>query len=109
QTPGGFLAEVPFIIPGIAGSQFTAASTLFFDTTLEFTGGMVANAPAISAGGVFIQSLSPGSFDMFSTDPDGGGPLLPTLLLSGTIDTASFIVGTGNSGAAFNASGVKYT
>ena len=109
QTPGGLLAEVPLIIPGIPGSQLSATSTLFFDTTLEFPAGLAANAPAINAGGAFIQQLSPGTFNMFSTDPDGPGPLLPTLLLSGNINTASFIVGTGNSGAEFNASGVNYT
>ena len=109
QTPGGFLVEVPFIIGGIPGSQFAATSTLFFDSTLQFTAGLVANAPAINAGGTFIQQLSPGTFNLFSTDPDGPGALLPTLLLSGNINTASFIVGGGNSGAVFNASGVNYT
>jgi hypothetical protein len=109
QTPGGLLVEVPFIIGGVPGSQFAATSTLFFDATLQFTTGLAANAPALNAGGAFIQQLSPGTFDLLSTDPDGGGPLLPTLLLSGNISSASFIVGTGNSGAVFNASGVDYT
>jgi hypothetical protein len=109
QTPGGLLAETPFIIPGIPGSQFAASSTLFFDSTLQFTAGLAANAPALNAGGIFIQQLSAGSFVLYSTDPDGPGPLLPTLLLSGNIDTASFIAGTGDAGAAFNASGVNYT
>jgi hypothetical protein len=109
QTPGGLDAEVPFLIPGVPGSQINAASTEFRDSTLQFTAGLQANAPAIFAGGTFIQQLSPGSFILNSTDPDGGGVLLPQLLLSGNITTATFIVGTGNAGAAFNASGVNYT
>lgn len=109
QTPGGLLVETPFLIPAVPGSQLTAASTLFFDSTLVFTGGLQANAPALNAGGAFIQQLSPGSFDLLSTDPDGGGPLLPQLLLRGNINSASFIVGAGNTGAVFNASGINYT
>jgi hypothetical protein len=109
QTPGGLLVETPFIIGGVPGSQFAATSTLFFDSTLQFTAGLVANAPALNAGGIFIQQLSPGTFTLSSTDPDGPGPLLPTLLLSGNINTASFIAGTGDAGAAFNASGINYT
>jgi hypothetical protein len=108
QTPGGLLVETPFIIGGIPGSQFAAASTLFFDSTLQFTGGLVANAPAINAG-VFVQQLSPGTFSLLSTDPDGPGPLLPTLLLTGNVGSASFITGLGDAGAVFNASGINYT
>ncbi len=109
QTPGGLLVETPFVIFGVPGSQLAATSTLFFDSTLTFTGGLQANAPALNAGGAFIQQLSPGSFDLLSTDPDGIGPLLPQLLLRGNINSASFIVGAGDSGAVFNASGINYT
>jgi hypothetical protein len=108
QTPGGLLVETPFIIGGIPGSQLTAASTLFFDSTLEFTGGLAAGAPTINAG-VFVQRLTAGTFVLYSTDPDGGGPLLPTLLLSGNINTDTFITGIGDAGATFNAQGVNYT
>ena len=108
QTPGGLLVETPFLIPGIPGSQSAATSTLFFDSTLEFTGGLVASAPAINVG-VSVQPLSAGSFVLYSTDPDAGGPLLPTLLLSGNISTASYVTGIGDAGATFNAAGVNYT
>ncbi len=109
QTPGGLDAEAAFLIPGIPGSSLNIASTEFFDSTLTFTG-LVASAPAITViGPTYIQPLGPGSFDLFSTDPDGIGPLLPTLLLHGSIGAASFIVGTGNSGATFNSASVDYT
>lgn len=109
QTPGGLLVETPFIIGGVPGSQFTATSTLFFDSTLFVTGGLAANAPAINAGGVFVQPLTPGSFDVLSTDPDGIGPLLPQLLLRGNVTAASFIAGTGSAGAVFASQDVTYT
>ncbi|HVT30636.1 MAG TPA: PEP-CTERM sorting domain-containing protein [Lacipirellulaceae bacterium] len=109
QVAGGLDAETPFIIPGIPGSaiNFAAGTTEFFDSTLQFPAGLAANAPAIAAGGAFIQQLSPGTFNLFSTDPPG--PQLPTLLLSGNISTASFVIGAFNAGAAFNATGVNYT
>jgi len=103
QTPGGLLVETPFIIPGIPGSQFAAASTLFFDSSLIFTGGLQANGPAINAGGVLIQQLTPGSFQLFSTGP------APTLLLSGFMSSASFIVGVGDAGSVFSSQDVNYT
>ena len=108
QTPGGLLVETPFLIGGIPGSQFTAGSTLFSDSTLEFTSGLVASGPAVNAG-VFVQPLSSGAFILYSTDPDGPGVLLPTLLLSGSITNASYVTGLGNAGATFNALGVTYT
>jgi hypothetical protein len=107
QVPGGLDVETPFLIPGVPGSQINAASTEFRDSTLQFTSGLQANAPAQNAGGILIQQLSPGAFEIHSTDPVG--PNLPTLLLSGNITTATFIVGAGDSGAIFNASGVDYT
>jgi hypothetical protein len=105
QTPGGLDAEAPFIIPAVPGSSINVAvgTTEFFDSTLQFPAGLVANAPALNAGGAFIQQLSPGTFNLFSTGP------APVLLLSGNINTASFIVGAGNAGAVFNASGINYT
>src|SRR5689334_10559893 len=67
QTPGGLDAETPFIIPGVPGSVINpvAGTTEFFDATLEFPVGLLANAPAVNAGGVFIQQLSPGAFNLF--------------------------------------------
>ena len=108
QTPGGLDAEASFVIPGIPGSGLNVASTEFFDSTLTFTG-LVANAPPIVVGPTIIQQLGPGSFTLVSTDPDGVGPLTPTVLLQGNIGLATFIVGTGNSGAAFNSGAVNYT
>jgi hypothetical protein len=102
QTPGGLLVETPFIIPGVPGSQLTAASTLFFDSTLQFTAGLQANGPAINSG-VFVQPLSPGSFVLTSTGP------APTLLLTGNITAATFIAGTGSAGAVFASQDVTYT
>jgi len=109
QTPGGIDAETPFLIPGIPGSQLNVATgtTEFYDTTLVLHG-LVANAAAVPAGSLLIQSLGNGSFELLSTDPDGVGPLLPTLLLSGTIANSSFIVGTGDSAGEFNSLGVNY-
>jgi hypothetical protein len=110
QTAGGLDAGVPFVIAGVPGSSVdaVAGTTDFFDSTLNLSG-LAANAPALVAGTTFIQSLGSGGFQLLSTDPDGPGPLNPTLLLSGTISAASFIVGTGNAGATFNSFGVTYT
>ena len=67
------------------------------------------SAPTVNAG-VFVQRLRPReAFVLYSTDPDGVGPLLPTLLLSGNINTDTFITGIGDAGATFNAQGVNYT
>ncbi len=103
QTPGGLLAETPFIIPGVPGSQFAATSTLFFDSTLQLTGGFQAIAPAVNAGGVLVQQLSPGSFQLLSTGP------APVVLLTGNMSAASFIVGVGDAGSVFSSQDVNYT
>jgi hypothetical protein len=110
QTVGGLDAGTPFVIPGIAGSSVdpVAGTTDFYDSSLILNG-LAANAPALAVGTTFIQSLGAGGFQLLSTDPDGAGPLTPTLLLSGTISAASFIVGTGDAGADFNSFGVTYT
>ena len=106
QSSPGLLVETPFIIGGIPGSLVKASSTDFYDVSLVMTG-LFASGPATSAGGLFTQPLGPGAFSFLSTDPIGPGG--PTLLLSGTIDTSSFIVGTGNAASEFNAFGVTYT
>lgn len=110
QTAGGLDIETPFLIPGIPGSLLhpTSGTTEFYDVTLVL-GGLVANASAVASGPVLIQQLGNGTFTLFSTDPDGIGPLTPTLLLSGNITNNSFIVGSGDSAGEFNSMGVTYT
>src|SRR3954463_9028922 len=104
QTAPGLDSETPFVLAGPGSlNDLIAGTTHFFDSALIFTGGLQANAPAVNAGGTFIQQLSPGSFQLMSTGP------APILLLSGNIASATFITGTGDSGAAFNASGITYT
>jgi hypothetical protein len=104
QTAPGLDSETPFILAGPGSvNDFAAGTTHFYDSSLQFTAGLQANAPAINAGGVFIQPLSPGSFQLMSTGP------APILLLSGNITAASFIAGTGNAGAVFASQDVTYT
>jgi hypothetical protein len=110
QTPGGLDIETPFVIPGVPGSLIngTSGTTEFYDTTFVLSG-LVANAPAVASGPILIQSLGNGSFTLFSTDPDGPGAQIPTLLLSGNITNNSFLVGTGTTAGEFNSLGVTYT
>jgi hypothetical protein len=104
QTAPGLDAETPFILAGPGSvNDFVAGTTQFYDSSLQFTAGLQANAPAINAGGVLIQQLSPGSFQLLSTGP------APILLLSGNMSAASFIVGVGNAGSAFSSQDVSYT
>ena len=104
QTAPGLDAEAPFILAGPGSvNDFFAGTTHFYDSSLEFTAGLQANAPALNAGGVFVQPLSPGSFVLNSTGP------VPALLLSGNITAASFIAGTGSAGAVFASQDVTYT
>src|SRR6476469_2463899 len=70
QTSPGLDSETPFILAGPGGvNDFVAGTTHFYDSSLQFTAGLQANAPAINAGGVLIQQLSPGSFQLMSTGP----------------------------------------
>ena len=104
QTSPGLDSETPFILAGPGSvNDFIAGTTHFYDSSLQFTAGLQANAPAINAGGVFIQPLSPGSFQLMSTGP------APILLLSGNLTAASFIAGAGNAGAVFSSQDVTYT
>jgi len=104
QTAPGLDAETPFILAGPGAlNDLIAGTTHFLDSSLQFTAGLQANAPAIFAGGAFIQPLSPGSFQLMSTGP------APILLLGGNITAASFIVGAGNAGAVFASQDVTYT
>lgn len=104
QIEPGLDAETPFILAGPGSvNDILAGTTHFYDSSLIFTGGLVASAPAMNAGGVFVQSLSPGSFEMRSTGPGS------IVLLSGNITAASFIAGTGNAGAVFASQDITYT
>src|SRR4051812_10228473 len=104
QTAPGLDAETPYILAGPGSlNDLIAGTTHFFDSSLQFTGGLQANGPAINACGSFIQPLSPGTFQLMSTGPG------PILLLSGNITAASFIVGTGNAGAVFSSQDITYT
>ena len=111
QTPGGLNVSTPFVIPGIPGSDINAGngSTTFYDATL-ILGGNVAAGPAATLFGVIIGQLTgPGTFDFLSTDPDGAGPLLPTLLLSGTISAGAIGGFAGGNTASFQSNTVTYT
>jgi hypothetical protein len=104
QTAPGLDSETPFILFGPGSvNDLIAGTTHFYDSSLQFTAGLQANAPAINAGGVLIQQLSPGSFQLMSTGP------APILLLSGNMSAASFIVGVGNAGSMFSSQDVNYT
>jgi len=104
QTAPGLDSETPFILAGPgAVNDLIAGTTAFYDSSFQFTAGLQANAPALNAGGTFLQQLSPGSFQIMSTGP------APILLLGGNVATASVIVGSGDSGAVFDANGVNYT
>jgi hypothetical protein len=106
QTAPGLDSETPFILAGPGAiNDLIAGTTGFYDSSFQFTAGLVANAPAQNVGGTFLQNLSPGSFQIMSTTAAGG----PVLLLSGNVATASVIVGSGNAGAVFDANGVDYT
>jgi hypothetical protein len=104
QTAPGLDVETPFILAGPGAlNDLIAGTTHFFDSSIQFTAGLQANAPAIFAGGAFTQSLSPGSFQILSTGP------APILLLGGNDTAASFIAGAGNAGATFASQDVTYT
>jgi len=104
QTAPGLDVETPFILAGPGSvNDVPAGTTHFYDASLQFTAGLQANAPAINAGGVLVQQLSPGSFQILSTGP------APVLLLSGNMSAASFVVGIGNAGSAFSSQDVNYT
>jgi hypothetical protein len=120
QTPGGLqsdtIVNVPLPIPGSFPSSLLTGGTGFYDTTLTFTGlAPVGNAVRINLGGGLFedsQVLGPGAFFLESTTPAvGGNPATETLLLAGTIASATVVTGIdmGTAGAAFNSQGVTYT
>jgi len=104
QTAPGLDSETPFILGGPGSfNNVLAGTTHFYDSQLILTGGFAANAPALNAGGVLVQQLSPGTFDLLSTGP------APILLLRGSMTAASFVVGVGNAGSVFSSQDVNYT
>src|SRR4051794_18184391 len=104
QTAPGLDSETPFILAGPGSvNDFAAGTTHFYDSSLQFTAGLQANAAAVNAGGILVQQLSPGSFQLLSTGP------APILLLSGNISAASFVVGAGDAGSVFSSQDVNYT
>jgi hypothetical protein len=94
QTPGGLNIQTPQYIVGVPGSTINSTdnSTTFYDVTLQLTGLVASGAPiqtTIMPGMVWVsQPVGLGTFTLLSTDPDGAGPLLPTVLLTGTITDA---------------------
>src|SRR3954447_6718901 len=51
QTAPGLDAETPFLLLGPGSlNDLIAGTTHFFDSALQFTGGLQANGPAINAG-----------------------------------------------------------
>src|SRR3954463_8451447 len=51
QTAPGLDSETPFILAGPgSGNDVPAGTTHFYDSSLQFTAGLQANAPAINAG-----------------------------------------------------------
>src|SRR5215212_7235462 len=70
QSSPGLDSETPFILAGPGSvNDFVAGTTHFYDSSLQFTAGLQANAPAVNAGGILVQQLSPGSFQLLSTGP----------------------------------------
>ena len=111
QTPGGLTVTTPFVIPAIPGSVINPAtgSTTFFDTTLVLAGNAPVGAPGVIAGIIVGQPTGAGNFDILSTDPDGAGPLLPILLLSGTIANGAVGGFLGGSTASYQSNTITYT
>src|SRR3954465_13408889 len=55
QTAPGLDSETPFILAGPGSvNDFLTATTHFYDSSLQFTAGLQANAPAINAGGILV-------------------------------------------------------
>jgi len=110
QSPPGLQIETPFTIPGAIPGKIAnvTGSTTFYDVTLEL-GGLNANSAAVSFGGIAVQSYGAGTFRLLSTDPDGAGPGLPTVLLQGNIGGGSITgLSPGSSGAVLS-SQLTYT
>jgi hypothetical protein len=102
QIAPGLQYDVPFIIPGVAGSQINpgSGSTTFYDTSLNI-GGFAAAGGAASVFGTLVQPLGSGDFTLTATDG--------TLLLHGTV-ASSTITGPngGGAGAVFSSNNVSY-
>jgi len=116
QTPGGLNIQTPQYIPGIPGSTIntTDNSTTFYDVTLQLTGLFATGAPVKSpipftTMTVVYQPVGTGTFTLLSTDPDGAGPGLPTVLLTGTIADAVIVGLLGQTTGSIQSSNVLFT
>jgi len=111
QTAPGLQVDTPFLIPGVPGGVVGTTNTTFYDTSLVINGGFAASGPAANNGGLLSQNVGQGSFTILSTDPDGAGAQLPTVLLTGVV-ASSILTGPngGNAGAHFTSPGsITYT
>jgi hypothetical protein len=79
-------------LPGLG--QDPGNGNILYDASLHFTG-FTANTNAVAAGSTYIQALSSGAFEIWSTKAFGVGS--EVLLLSGTA-TNAVITGAANSG-----------
>jgi hypothetical protein len=116
QTPGGLNVQTPLYIVGVPGSTINSTdnSTTFYDVTLQLTG-LAASGPPIqnlipgTGMTVVYQPVGAGTFTLLSTDPDGPGALLPTVLLTGTISDAVIVGLLGQSTGSIQSSNVTFT
>ena len=119
QSPGGLGIQTPLNIltpPGSGSTPLLAGGTAFDDVTFVLHD-LAANGPASDPGtGVITQGLgkptpsSPvPSFQLFSTDPDGPGPLQRILLLEGTITKGAITALDGEDTASVLSAKVNYT
>ncbi len=123
QFSPGLVVQTPFVIGSIPGSiQNTVSlpySTIFFDATLDIiptvsgaTMGIPAAGLAVIYGNVIIQPLGSADFKIWSTDPaEISGPDVenPTLLLAGTIESATITCLLGSSTGSTLSADVTYT
>lgn len=112
QTPGGYLIQTPFNVPGVPGSSVNNAgnATTFYDVTLDLSGlAATPGAAATNIAGVTIvsQPLGAGEFQLWSTDPEG--PATPTLLLSGNVSTGVVVGLGGQQTGSVQSTSVTYT
>jgi hypothetical protein len=97
QTQGGLqltFATSLGLSPLVGLGQDPGNASIFYDASLHFTG-FYANTAAGTLFGSYVQTLSAGTFEIWSTNTSGIGPKV--LLLSGTASDAS-ITGAAHSG-----------
>jgi len=114
QAVPGLLIQTPFNIPGVPGGVASAdGSTSFYDVTMTLSG-MAASGPAnvnvIMPGlTVLTQPIGLGTFTLWSTDPDGAGPLGMTELLTGSVNDMVILGLAGATSGSVQSSTVTYT